>query len=397
MNKQKILQYLTIFIIIAFVGEIFVLSFGSGNDNAATPTPTPTISARTFSGTGNAAIRVTKLTSQFIAECNTTDSTILDKVKNTAGVESATYETAGIVFSTLPALENDTAIVTNNIAAILEDSCEGFTLYRFAYVLPQGTVQLNGTQKTGNVTVNNTMAIVTNYSLLSYAQLVSSAGVQAFLDYRYDANSTAIAQFTVETLNGITRKASAREIISSPQASFSGNGMITGTVTQVVPRLLVRCTPAENYTSENVSAVFSKLNLTYFEDHVTPDLYVVQFNSSLATANQTAELIKDALAICATPVQSFQLGLVAPQNGSTCDKIVTYVYTDRTEFDGQGLSGKECRNLTFRKLSSYALEQGADGIITALDVNSAINKTVQARITASTQNGYVTSAIAQEG
>jgi len=173
--------------------------------------------------------------------------------------------------------------------------------------------------------------------------------------------------------------------------------MITGTVTQVVPRLLVRCTPAENYTAANVSAVFSALNLTYFEDQVTPNLYVVQFNASLATANQTAELIKGALDICATPVQSFQLGLVTPQNGSTCDKIVTYVYTDRTEFEGQGSSGKECRNLTFRKLSSYALEQGANGIITALDVNSAINKTVQARITASTQNGYVTSAIAQEG
>ena len=397
MNKQKILQYLTIFIIIAFVGEIFIIGFGAYNDNTATPTPTPTVSARTFSGTGTAAIRVTKLTSQFIAECNTTDNTILDKVKNTAGVEAATYETAGIIFSTLPALENDTAIVTNNVAAILEDSCEGFALYRFAYVLPQGAIQLNGTQKTGNVTLNNTATIVTNYSLLSYAQLVSTKGVQAFLDYRYNDNSTPVAQFSIETLNGITRKASAKEILSSPQATFSGNGMITGTVTQVVPRLLVKCAPAENYTAQNVSSVFSALNLTFFEDQVTPDLYVVQFNSSLATANQTAELIDDALTICDTPAKAFQLGLVAPQNGSTCDKIVTYVYSDRTEFDGQGLSGKECRNLTFRKLSSYALEQGAEGIITALDVNSAINKTVQARITAATQNGYVTSAIAQEG
>jgi len=397
LKKQDILRYLTIFIIIAFVGEIFIIGFGGYRDAEETATPTPTVAARTFAGTGIAAIKVTKLTSQFIAECNTTDDSILDKVKNTAGVESAIYEKTGIVFSVLPALENDTAIVTGKVAAVLEDSCEGFTLYRFAYVLPQGTVQLNGTQKTGNVTVNNTAAIVTNYSLLSYAQLVSTKGVQAFLDYRYNENSTPIAEFSVETLNGITRKASAREIIPSPQASFSGNGMITGTVTQVVPRLLVRCTPAENYTAANVSAVFSALNLTYFEDQVTPNLYVVQFNASLATANQTAELIKGALDICATPVQSFQLGLVTPQNGSTCDKIVTYVYTDRTEFEGQGSSGKECRNLTFRKLSSYALEQGANGIITALDVNSAINKTVQARITASTQNGYVTSAIAQEG
>lgn len=397
MKKQDILQYLTIFIIIAFVGEIFILGFGSGNNSTATPTPTPAVSARTFSGVGNAAIRVTKLTGQFIAECNTTDETILDKVKNTTGVESAIYEKTGILFSTLPALENDTSIVTSNVAAVLEDSCEGFTLYRFAYVLPKGSVQLNGTQKTGNVTANNTITTVTNYTLLSYSQLVSSPGVQALLDYRYNENSTPMAQFDIETLNGITRKASAKEIPASPQAAFSGNGMITGQVKQLVPRLLVRCSPAENYTSKNVSAVFSALNLTFFEDQITPDLYVVQFNSSLATANQTAEMVDDALTICATPAQTFQLGLVLPLNGSTCKKIVTYVYTDRTEFDGEGLSGKECRNLTFRKLSTYALEQGADGIITALDVNSEINKTVQARITASTQNGLVTSAIAQEG
>ena|GEM_PF-1799949 len=397
MKKQDILRYLTIFIIIAFVGEIFILSFGGNGNTEATPTPTPTVTPRTFSGTGNAVIKVTKLTSQFMAECNTTDANILDKVKNAAGVESATYENSGIVFSTLPALENDTAIVTANVASILEESCEGFNLYRFGYVLPQGSVELTGTQKTGNATVNNTTVILTNYSLLSYAQRMSLVGVQAFLDYRYNENSTVVGTFTIETLNGITRKATAKEAISSPQAAFSGNGMITGKVTQVVPRLLVKCPPAENYTKENVSAAFSALNLTFFEDHVTPDLYVVQFNSSLATANQTAELLKTALTMCAAPVQAFQIGVVLPQNGSTCAKTVTYVYTDRTEFEGEGPSGKECKNLTFRKLSTYALEQGADGIIAALDVNSAINKTVQARITTSTENGRVVSAIGQEG
>ncbi len=396
MNKQKILQYITVFIIIAFVGEIFIIGFGGAGDDAATATPTPAVSMRTFAGSGDAAIRVTKLTSQFLAECNTTDETILDRVKNTAGVESAIYETSGILFSTLPAFENDTAIVTTSVASVLEDSCEGFMLYRFAYVLPQGSVNVTGIQKAGNVTLNSSI-MLTNYSLLSYSQLVSSPGVQAFLDYRYNENSTPTARFLVETLNGITRKASASEIISTPQAAFSGNGMITGQVSQLVPRLLVKCAPAENYTAENVSAVFTALNLTFFEDSVTSGLYVVQFNSSLATANQTAELLGKALSMCSAPADIFQLGLVKPQNGSTCDKTVTYVYSDRTELGGTGLSGSECRNMTFRKLSTYAQGQGAEGIITALDVNTAINQTVQARITAATRNGFVSSAIAQEG
>ena len=218
MNKQDILRYLTIFIIIAFVGEIFILGFRSGGEVA---TPTPVASTRTFAGTGDAAIKVTKLTNQFLVECNTTDETVLDRVRNIAGVESATYETAGIVFATTPVLENETAIVTANVATVLEDSCEGFAFYRLAYVLPQNNVSLTGTQKTGNVTVNTTVTI-TNYTLLSYSQLVSSPGVQALVDYRTSLNSTPTAKFSVETLNGITRKAQAKEILSSPQAGRPG-------------------------------------------------------------------------------------------------------------------------------------------------------------------------------
>jgi hypothetical protein len=394
LNKQDILRYITIFIIIAFVGEIFLLGFRSGGE--ATPTPTPAAVSRTFTGTGGAPIRIARLTSQFLAECNTTDETVLDKVKGTGGVESATYETSGIVFSTIPALENDTAIVTAAVASRLEDSCEGFALYRFAYVLPRGSVELTGTQKTGNVTVKNATATATNYSLLSSAQLLSSPGVQALIDYRTTDNSTAVAQFSVEMLNGIIRKSSAKEIISTPQAEFSGSGMIMGRVEQMVPRLLARCTPAENQTPANVSAALSSLNLTFFEDSVTTDLYVVSYNQSVTTANKTAEAIKAALS-CKAPVQVFQLGLVLPQNGSTCEKIVTYVYADRTEFQGEGPYAGGCRNLSFRKLNTYALAQGAEGVITALDVSSVVNKTVQARVTASTQNGFVTSAIAQEG
>ncbi|MFA6329565.1 MAG: hypothetical protein WCX64_02665 [Candidatus Micrarchaeia archaeon] len=392
MNKQKILQYITIFIIIAFVGEIFVLSFRSGDDTTATATPTPVVSSRAFSGNGTAAIKVTKLTSQFIAQCNTTDDTILDKVRNAAGVESATYETAGIVFSTLPALENDTAIVTSNVARILEDSCEGFELYRFAYVLPQGSVNLTGTQKTGNATVNDATVILTNYSLLSYAQLVSSPGVQAFLDYRYDSNSTPTAQFSVDTLNGIIRKASAMETISTPQASFSGNGMVMGTVNQIIPVLAVNCPTEGNYTEKNITAAFERLNTTFIEKdpNANSNLYYVEYNQTQTTANKTTQDIIAELTFCKTPARVFQVGYVWPQNGSTCANDVTYGYSDRTEFKGEGNAGEECRNITFTKLTS-------NGIFTLLDVNAYVNNTVQAYVSSTMINGRVVKAVAQEG
>ena len=393
MKKQDIIKYITIFIIIAFIGETLIIAFGSRSTDQEIATPTPTAVARVFSGTGNAAIHLVKQTGQYFIECNATDAMVLSKLQNINGVESAITEQQNLLFTTTSP-ENDTDAV-GAVASLLEKSCDGYLLYRIGYVLPNAPVQLTGMYSNSN---NTTTLFVSNYSLLSFAQLRSMTGVQAMLDYRTTTNTTdAVATFTVETINGIVRKATAKQLITTAQSSFSGSGMVMGTVSQVVPRLLVRCAPDGNYTTENITFALDKLNYTYFADHTATDLYVLDYNASVASANQTAEKVKAALAFCKPAAQVFSLGLVTPQNGSTCEKIVTYVYNESTEFDGTTDNGKECRGITFQKLLTYAAEQGVNGIITALDVNTAINKTVQARVTAGIVNGRVVNAIAQEG
>jgi hypothetical protein len=398
MKKQDIMQYITILIIIAFVGEMFVFAFG-GNSSSQTATPIPTATAKVFIGNGTAQFAVTGLTGQLLAECNATSETILESVVNnitaTPGVQYATSGpyVAGemtdieVILSTTQ--ENQTSVATAGIASALGSNCEPFSLLRKAYVLPVGNLNLSGYYVGGSGTAAN--ETVSNYSLLSYAQMNSNMGVDALVDYRTGLNSTSNAVFTVKLSNGIPSAASANQI--TPQDVFSGQGNIMGKVVQIAPLLLVKCLPDDNYTLDNITAAFAKLNLTL--NSSTADLYVINYSQTDTNASTAAQEINSSINFCQSPLQVFQIGLVSPLNGSSCGQNATYSYTDRTEFLSNADS--TCRNVTFNQLEGYAASSGAYGIETALDVSSFVNKTVLATVNAAVVNGAVVEAIAQEG
>jgi hypothetical protein len=394
MDKQKIFRYLTIFFMLAFIGEIFVIGFGARQDTT-TPSPTP-VPVQTFSGQGTVRVKVTGVSSQYFANCSSVDLGIAANVSAIQGVDTAFYDASGLTFAlkkqgnatnatNQTAANATTANATlSSVAALLENACDtGFTLYRVAYSVPQEKLALvNGSGGTLNLS---------NYSILSYAQSVSAPGIITLVDYRKTVNDTAEVVAFGEFVNGVPQRLVAQEIQTAPQASFSGTSMVRATVLGTTSHIVVSCPGANENDSLRVPSILENINGTTSLSQDAPNAYGLQVNAS--QMDSIIAEIEAKLSFC-TPIPVIKkLGLVQLDNGTTCAGAINF--SDRTEFNGTENGQAACKPFTFSKITlanpTYA------GVPALLRIASNVNDTVSAQLSIASTNGRIDNVIAEEG
>ena len=390
MDKKNWLRYFTIFMILAFVGEIVVIGIGFNKaDGGRSVTPTP-YAAKIFSGQGTVSARVVSLSSQFLANCNTSNaSAALESVRAIKGVQTAVFDQAGLIFAL-----NKTGDANDSQRAIglafdaIQEKCEdGFTLYRIGYTVPEAQVTV--TNQSGE-SLN-----VSNYTIQSYAQSVSIPGIPTLLDFRHKENDSAPVALSIETINSQPRRVVAEEQLFSPQAFFQGAGEAIGKVVSVLPRLIVTCRADENKSAE-IPAILQSVNGT---GQVSPDAsgtYSLSYSNETDAGRIISE-IRSKLGFCQQPGPGIsRIGFLLPENGSACQPG-EFNETGRTGFVGGGFdTGQDCKYISFDRMLASAAGQNLPAIPAALGVETKTNDTAKARITIAMANGRITSLYAEE-
>ncbi len=193
MNWKKIL---TIVLIVAFAGEILVLSFTNNNSkniDAQTPSPTPTAIPVVFSGKGYGAIQILNFTGKGYFQCGGEKTDLTQIINNSKIFDSVSKLQAG--FYRISTKENLSSSEFDNkktmLQALTKNYCNSTLTYRLGQVkLLDSTINL--TSADGKIQVLSVRQIE-NYF---YYQ---GSRVNALLIPRFLVNDTGFAEMLVTT------------------------------------------------------------------------------------------------------------------------------------------------------------------------------------------------------
>lgn len=384
MNKQTLFKYGALFLIIAFFAEIILSVASSAQKSNYTPTPTATATPKTLTGQGVALSRIVGAGNQFLAECNATDAGVARKIGAISGVQAAALEQTGVFYEVSAQAGNETENITKAAMKILEQDCDGFFLYKNAYVLPQENLAVSF----GNYTAN-----YSNYTMLSLAQSLSAKGITALVDARLKEGDETAMQYTIQTLSGVPRKATAIEASAYPQAQFTGTARISAQISALSGRMLIKCTTNNTNESAEVLAAIKATNMTanaMLADEAA-GLFVIDLQNASQVAIFAAQ-IAPALGKC----NEKDLTLVAsitPLGGTGCNGTAS---AELASFVEAGANGT-CREYAFSKMLYYAQERGNAGIPAAVRPDATANQSISADLNIATQNGRISALIALQG
>ncbi|VVB68095.1 Uncharacterised protein [Candidatus Norongarragalina meridionalis] len=273
-TKGHIIYGFTVFIILAFVLETFVVVMWKPAETAATPTPSPQV--QTFEGTGFAKAKILSLGGTLFVFCNSTQDAA-PLVKDVPGV-SRVFATGNSAY--LVTAPNATPYLAAAIDGALAGICD-------AVVLRSSHLEFKETATLAASSGNGTKMLATKE--LDYLQSAFPPYVDA--GHVEGDNVTMKVYLSINDAGGLS--VSIEEQRSAFEYRFEGGGFATAKIAELKNELYVKCnaTDAEGRAG-NVSGV---KNVTRFDEQTL----FVDFEGN---ATAVAQGIASALPDCAPKV-----------------------------------------------------------------------------------------------
>ncbi|PIO06013.1 hypothetical protein COT29_03065 [Candidatus Micrarchaeota archaeon CG08_land_8_20_14_0_20_59_11] len=328
-TKQKIIMGFTVFIILAFVLEAFVVVMWKPVEQA---TPTPSPQAQEFEGSGTVNATIGTLGGTLFVSCNTTEdvSGLLNAVPGISRAVAA-GETSYILM-----LSNSSAGVADSIAEKLADKCE-------ATILRSSKLEFKETLTATEFPPGNATKVLAPKDL-NYLQSVYPPYVDARHAEGDDVTMTVILQITAEGLRVVMEEKRG----AAPQPTvYEGGGFGVARIAQLEDALWVRC------NATNATALLAGIRGVNATDAVEENRSYNVAADAGANVSALAEKISETLA-------------------DACDvRIMRYAMLGFTDDVSIASESNETRAVPKAKL------EGAYGLV---KLERAVNETILASV-----------------